>query len=186
MKLISVFAVILMLAALALPASAQVTIPTGTQIIVRTIDVIDGNTAQAGARYRASVDDPVLVGSETAIPRGTDAIIEVVSIQEGKEMVLRLREVNLKGKTYGLSTAFDDIDAKGKSKSRKALRRGVGLGALGAGIGALAGGGSAAAIGAVVGGGVGAISAAGAKGKQLNVPSETRLIFSLQAAVPLN
>jgi hypothetical protein len=37
-----------------------------------------------------------------------------------------------------------------------------------------------------VGGGVGAASGAAAKGKQLNVPTETRLLFSLQAPVPLN
>jgi hypothetical protein len=60
------------------------------------------------------------------------------------------------------------------------------LGALGAGIGALAGGGKGAAIGAVAGGTVGAVSAAGAKGKQLNVPTETRLIFSLAAPLPMN
>lgn len=43
-----------------------------------------------------------------------------------------------------------------------------------------------ATLGAVVGGGVGAISAAAAKGKQLNLPSETRLIFSLNAPLPMN
>jgi hypothetical protein len=50
----------------------------------------------------------------------------------------------------------------------------------------LAGGGSGAAIGAVVGGAVGATSAAAAQGKQINVPTETRLIFSLAAPLPLN
>src|ERR1035438_7758403 len=41
------------------PAPAEVlTIPTGTQIVVRTIDAIDGKTAKAGATYRASIDDP--------------------------------------------------------------------------------------------------------------------------------
>ncbi len=185
MKPISLFAAILILAALVPPASAEITIPAGTQIIVRTIDPIDGNTAKAGTRFRASIDDAVLVGSETAIPRGAAATLEVVSIEKGKEMALRLREVNIDGKAYGLSTEFSDVDAKGTSKTKKAVRRGVGLGAIGAGIGALAGGGSGAAIGAVVGGGVGAISAAGSKGKQINVPSETRLIFALKAAVPM-
>jgi hypothetical protein len=65
------------------------------------------------------------------------------------------------------------------------VKRGVGLGAVGAGIGAIAGGGEGAAIGAAVGATVGAVSAAGAKGKQLNVQAETRLLFSLQAPIPL-
>jgi len=172
---------------LAASMAAQVlTIPAGTQITVRTIDAIDGKTAKGGARYRASIDDPVAVGSQMAIPRGSNCTLEVVDIEQGKELALRLRDVTVNGKVYSTSTEYANVDAKGTSKSKKAVRRGVGLGAVGAGIGALAGGGSGAAIGAVVGGGVGAISAAGAKGKQINVPSESRLIFALKAPVPMN
>ncbi len=170
----------------ALYAADTLTIPTGTQVVVRTVDAIDGKTAKEGARYRATLDDPVAVGSQMAIPKGTACTLEVVKIDSGKGMALRLREVNLKGKAYSFSTDNAQVDAKGTSKTKKAVRRGVGLGAAGAGIGALAGGGSGAAIGAAVGAGVGAISAAGAKGKELSVPSETRLIFSLKAPVPMN
>jgi hypothetical protein len=168
------------------PAAAVLTIPAGTQITVRTIDAVDGNTAKAGARYRASIDDPVMVGSQTAIPRGANCTLEVVDLQQGEGMALRLRDVNVGGKAYSMSTEYAEVEATGTSKTKKAVRRGVGLGAVGAGIGALAGGGSGAAIGAAVGAGVGAVSAAGAKGKQINVPTETRLIFALKAPVPLN
>ena len=167
-------------------SAAVLTIPAGTQITVRMIDAIDGTTAKAGARYRASIDDPVGVGSQTAIPRGANCTVEVVSLQSGEEIALRLREINIGGKAYSTSTEYADVEATGTSKKKSAVRRGVGLGAVGAGIGALAGGGSGAAIGAVVGGGVGAASAAGAKGKQINVPSEARLIFALKAPLPLN
>jgi hypothetical protein len=167
-------------------APSVLTIPAGTQITVRTIDAIDGKTARGGALYRASIDDPVSVGSLIAIPRGANCTLEVVSLQSGQEMQLRMREINIGGRSYSTSTQYAQVDATGTSKSKSAVKRGVGLGALGAGIGALAGGGKGAAIGAVVGGGAGAISAAGAKGKQLNVPSETRLIFSLQAPLPMN
>jgi hypothetical protein len=167
-------------------AAAVLTIPAGTQVTVRTIDAIDGNTAKSGARYRASIDDPVMVGSKTAIPRGANCTLEVVSLEQGEGMALRLRDVNVGGKVYSTSTEYADVEATGTSKTKKAVRRGVGLGAVGAGIGALAGGGSGAAIGAAVGAGVGAVSAAGAKGKQINVPTETRLIFALKAPVPMN
>lgn len=167
-------------------AAGVLTIPAGTRIMVRTIDAIDGKTARAGMRYRASIDDPVAVGSQVAIPKHTSCTLEVVTVKAGDEMALRLREVNMGGKAYSTSTDDATIDATGTSKSTSAVKRGVGLGALGAGIGAIAGGGKGAAIGAAVGGGVGAVSAAGAEGKQLNVPSETRLSFSLQAPVPLN
>lgn len=167
-------------------APQALTIPAGTQITVRMIDAINGKTAQPGAQYRASIDDPVGVGSVIAIPRGAPCIIEVVNIQSGEGMALRMREINLAGKTYRPSTEYAGVDAEGTSKNKSAVKRGVGLGALGAGIGALAGGGKGAAIGAVVGGGVGAVSAVGAKGKQINVPAETRLIFALQAPLPMN
>lgn len=167
-------------------AASVMTIPAGTQIVVRTIDAIDGKTAKGGARYRASIDEPVAVGSQSVISKGASCTIEVVAIESGKEMALRLRDVNVGGKSYSFSTDYADVDAQGTSKTKKAVRRGVGLGAVGAGIGALAGGGSGAAIGAAVGGGVGAISAAASKGKQINLPAETRLIFSLKAPVPMN
>jgi hypothetical protein len=168
------------------PAAAVLTIPAGTQIVVRMIDAVDGKTATGGSLFRASIDDSVGVGSLIAIPAGANCTVEVVSLQSGKEIELRLRDINVAGKSYRTSTAYAQVDATGTSKQKSAVRRGVGLGALGAGIGALAGGGKGAAIGALAGGSVGAISAVGAKGKQLNVPSETRLIFSLTAPLPMN
>jgi len=170
----------------AAPVERLTTIPTGTQITVRTIDAIDGKTASAGARYRASLDDPVALGSKVVIPDGADCTLEVVSIESGEGLALRIRSISVGGTVYSTSTHYAEIEATGTSKAKKAARRGIGLGALGAGIGAIAGGGTGAAIGAAVGGGVGVISGAAAKGKQINVPTETRLIFSLAAPLPLN
>jgi hypothetical protein len=116
----------------------------------------------------------VAVGSQAIISKGDSCAVEVVSIESGKEMASRLRNVHLMGKTHRLSTEYADVDAQGPSKTKKAVRRGIEVGAAGAGIGVLAGGGS------------GAISAAGVKGKTLNVPAETRLSFSLKASVPRN
>jgi hypothetical protein len=168
------------------PPAGMLTIPTGTQITVRTIDAIDGKTANAGARYRASIDDPVGVGSQVAIARGATCTIEVVSVEAGEGIALRLRDINVNGKVYSTSTQYAEVEATGTSKGKKAARRGIGLGALGAGVGAIAGGGKGAAIGAVVGGGLGAASGAAAKGKQISIPTETRLIFALSAPLPMN
>ena len=52
--------------------------------------------------------------------------------------------------------------------------------ALGALIGGIAGGGKGAAIGAAVGGGAGTGVQVFTKGKQVKIPSETRLDFTLQ------
>jgi hypothetical protein len=58
------------------------------------------------------------------------------------------------------------------------------LGALGAAIGGIAGGGKGAAIGAVSGAGLGAVTVA-AQGSKVNLPSESRLTFQLRSALPL-
>src|SRR4051794_35612437 len=39
-----------------------VTIPAGTVLRVRTLDPIDVDTSQTGARFNASIDDPVMIG----------------------------------------------------------------------------------------------------------------------------
>jgi hypothetical protein len=127
-----------------------------------------------------------MVGSQTLIPRNANCTIEVAKLDQGEDIALRLRDVSVGGKTYSTSTEYAEVEATGTSKTKKAVRRGVGLGAVGAGIGAIAGGGSGAAIGAAVGAGVGAASAAAAKGKEINVPTETRLIFALKAPLPMN
>lgn len=124
-----------------LTASGVTTIPAGTRMIVRTIDSVDGNTAKPGARYRASIDEPVMMGSQTAIPRGANCTLEVVAVRQGEELALRLRDVNVGGKLYSTSTEFAEVEATGTTKSQKAVRRGIGLGAVGAGVGAIAGGG---------------------------------------------
>lgn len=111
----------------------------------------------AGARYRASIDEPVAVGSQAVISKGATCMVEAVSIGSGKEMALRLRDVNVNSKSYSLSTDYADVNAQGTSKTKKAVWRGIG-----------------------------AIFAAAAKGKQINLPAETRLIFSLKAPAPMN
>jgi hypothetical protein len=166
-------------------APPKVTVPDGIQITVRMVDSIDGSASGVSQRYRASIDDPVAVGSQVVIPRGANCTVQIVELQESKEVALKLYDINIAGKSYSVASDYANIKAEGTSKGKKALRRGVALGGVGAGIGALAGGGEGAAIGAVVGAGVGAISAAAAKGKHLKVPSETRLVFPLKAPLPI-
>jgi hypothetical protein len=170
------------------PASSQTTavVPAGTQISVRMIDSISGQSTATGQRYRASIDDPVVVGDRVVIPRGANCTVQVTQVEGGKDLDLKLYDVSIAGKNYAVASDYAVVKAEGTSKGRKALRRGIGLGAVGAGIGAIAGGGEGAAIGAAVAGGVGAVSGAAARGKQINVASETRLAFTLKSPLPLD
>jgi fermentation-respiration switch protein FrsA (DUF1100 family) len=149
------------------------------------IDGIDSAVTGAGQHYRASIDDPVAIGDQVAIPRGANCTVQVVKVQGTNEMALKLHDISIGGRVYDTATDYAQLKAEGSSKKSKAVKRGVGLGALGAGVGALAGGGKGAGIGAAIGGGVGAISAAAAKGPHLKVPAETRLTFALKSPLPM-
>ena len=50
-------------------ARPAVLIAAGTLLRVRTIDNIDVDSSKAGAKYRASLDDPIMVGGAVVIPR---------------------------------------------------------------------------------------------------------------------
>ena len=165
---------------------ASVVIPAGTPITVRMVDSIDSTKTAASERFRASIDDPVVVGNDVVIPRGSTCTVQVVQVEENKEMAVKLYDVTVNGRAYDVVASYAQLQAQGTSKGKKTARRAVGLGGIGAGIGAIAGGGKGAAIGAAAGAGLGAISGATSKGKSLNVPSETRLNFELRAPLKLS
>jgi len=162
----------------------SVIIPAGTAFRVRTVDQIDVDAAQAGAKFKGIIDDPIMVGGNVVVPRGTDATLQAVKVQQsgkmkGSDLIqLKLNSIVIKGVHYQMVTSFKEIagGSEGKSTSKKVLG-GAGLGAI---IGGIAGGGKGAAIGAAVGGGGGAaVSAAGQQ--HLKVPAETRLEFRLES-----
>ena len=174
-----------MICLLAVQALA-ITIPAGSPVTVRLIDSIDSQQTAIGEPFRASIDDPIVVGNRVVIPRGTPCTVQVMQVEQNKELAIRLYNVTLNGEQYDVASSYAMLHGQGKSKAKKARRRGLLGGGLGAGIGAIAGGGSGAAIGALVGGGLGAISGSAAKGKHLYVPSETRLQFQLRENLPVN
>jgi hypothetical protein len=164
------------------PQSGRVTVPSGTEIVVRLIDGIDSTKTGLGERFRASIDDPVVVGDRVVIPRNADASVQIVKAEKSSELFVKLYDVTVNGKSYDVVSNYAQLKAPGKGSSY--AKRTVGLGALGAAIGGIAGGGKGAAIGAVSGAGLGAVTVA-AKGSKVQLPSESRLSFQLRAALPL-
>lgn len=166
------------------PAYSGLTIPVGTPITVRMIDAVDSEQTRLGQTFRASVDEPVLVGDQTVIPRGADAVAKLVEDKqsgkiEGKTILtLALQQVLVNGRMVDISTG-DVSQASGSRGARTAKAVGGGA-ALGAIIGALAGGGKGAAIGAGSGAAVGTGVELATKGQRVKIPSETRLTFTLQ------
>jgi hypothetical protein len=165
------------------------TIPVGTSITVRMIDSVNSQQTRLGETFRASVDEPVLVDGQVALPRGADAVVKLVEDQqsgkiEGKTILtLVLQQVLANGRMVDLTSG--DVSQSSGSRGARSAKVIGGTAALGAIIGALAGGGRGAAIGAGSGAAVGTGAEVLTKGQTVKIPSETRLTFTLQQPAQL-
>lgn len=163
---------------------ANMEIPAGTQVVVRLIDAVDSKMDHLGQTYRASVEQPVVINGQTLIPRGSDAVAVLSDDQrsgriQGKTVLtIALRSVSVNGQTYDLATS--NVSKSSGSRTTRSGEVIGGTAALGAIIGALAGGGRGAAIGAVSGGAVGTAAQVATSGERVKIPSETSLTFALQ------
>ena len=164
-------------------STSRVTVPAGTTVVVRMIDAIDSDTNRTGERFRASLDQPLQTGDETVAPRGADVTVQLVRVEQSgrltgrEEVALDLYEIVVNGRKYPVATSYAEIHSGSKTASTGKVVGGTA--ALGAIIGAIAGGGKGAAIGAASGAGAGAAVQA-ARGTKVKIPSETRLEFTLK------
>lgn len=171
------------------PQPRPVRVDAGTTVTIRMIDGVDSSVNQPGEIFHASLDAPLVVGNEVVAPKGTDVYVRLVSAsQAGKfsgksELHLELIKLELHGQSYPLISSTYSLSggSRGKNTAEK-----VGGGAvLGAIIGAIAGGGKGAAIGAGVGGAGGGVYQAATHGKEVKIPSETKLDFQLDQPVTI-
>ena len=164
-------------------------IPAGTAVTIRMIAGVDSKTAQPGQTFRASVDEPIMAGDETVVSRGADVVTKLVEVKEpgkiagGGQLTLLLVSIGIDGQMVDVNS--QSITQTGESRKGQSAKVIGGTAALGAIIGAIAAGGKGAAIGAVAGGGAGTAVQVLTKGTEVRIPSETRLTFTLDRAVPL-
>jgi hypothetical protein len=170
-------------------AYSNIVIPQGTPLTVRMIDSVDSQNARMGDKFRASIEDPVDINGQTVIPRGSDVTVRLVDdkqsgkIQGRTVLTLAITNITLNGRMIDVVTG-DVQQASGSRGARSAKVIGATT-ALGAIIGAAAGGGKGAAIGAGSGAAVGAGAEMATKGQRVKIPSETRLTFTLSSDVRL-
>lgn len=169
------------------PPPQKVTIPSGTTLAIRLVDTIDTETSQQGQTFHATLDSPLSVEGEVAIPTGYNVEGHIVELKSAGKfagqsvLALQLDRIAVGNKYYSVQT--DQYRKQGSSRGKNTAEK-VGAGAgIGAIIGAIAGGGKGAAIGAAAGGGLGGGVQAATKGQQIKLPSETVLNFTLQAPV---
>lgn len=167
--------------------SNNVTIPSGTRIVVRTIDPIDSDKNRVGDKFAATLDQALYVNDLLVAPRGADVYGRLEEVKQTgqlagrSELRLALTGMTINGQTVALSTS--DYQLAGKSRGADTAKKVGGGAALGAIIGAVAGGGKGAAIGAGVGAGAGTAVQVVTHGDQVHVPSETLLEFTLNQPV---
>ena len=170
-------------------APKPIVIPSGTTLTVRLGETVSAKTATPGQSFNGSLSRAVSVDGTEAIASGASVTGEVTDAKslskfkgEGR-LAIRLTSIDIKGKTYPLSTSTVAQVVKGKGKRN--LMIGGGGAALGALIGGLAGGGKGAGIGALAGGGAGTAGAAYTGNKDVAFPAETALSFKLKDSITL-
>jgi hypothetical protein len=167
-----------------------VTIPAGTRIHVRLDQAVGSKISVAGQAFKATVAADVVVGGQTVIAQGADAVGTVIAarplghVKGGALLELRLDRVTTQSGSYPVATSTMERAEKGKG-GRTAKFAGGG-GAFGAIIGGLAGGGKGALIGAVAGAGAGTAGSAVTGNKEIYLPTETLVTFRLEKPVTVS
>jgi hypothetical protein len=154
---------------------------------VRLGDTLDTKSSRVGERFSAYLDEPIVSGNLVVVPKGTLFRGHVVEAKPSGRLRGRaylgvtLDSFHLHGVTYAIATAAD-VRSSSSHKKRNAVAIGGGSG-TGAAIGAIAGGGMGALIGAGAGAVAGTTGAFITGKKNVKLPVETPLVFSLRHSI---
>lgn len=163
------------------PQPKVYTVPAGTAIVVRTGATISAKDNNVGDAFNGSLVQPIVVNGVTLVPAGTSVSGTVIAAK-GQGRFKGAGDLGITVNTVGpyqVNTSDYEKVQKGKGKRTAGMiGGGAGLGAL---IGGLAGGGKGAAIGALAGAGAGTAGAAYTGNKNVIIPAESVIRFTLQA-----
>ena len=169
------------------PEPQQATLATGTAVSIRLVDEINTATAQQGAVFHATLNAPLSVNGEVAIPAGYDVEGHIVAVQSAGKfagqsiLTLQLDRILVGNKHYNVES--DQYHRETANRNKNTAEKVGGGAVVGAILGGIFGGGKGAAIGAGAGGAAGGGVQAASKSPQIDLPSETLLHFTLQSPV---
>jgi hypothetical protein len=139
--------------------------------------------SRAGDQFTGVIAEPVMLNNAVVVPQGSD-VTGVVDVAHRRghfkgrsELALRLTTLSLNGQSYSLDTRDNVHSKKGKGKRSAAIISGTsGAGML---IGGVATGGVGLVVGGLVGGGVGTGVSAFTGNRDIDLPSESVVHFTL-------
>ena len=170
-------------------AAPAIEIPSGTIARVRLLETLDTKRNRAGDRFTATLDEPIVSGDRVVVAKGTPFAGHIVEARSSGRfkgraaMALSLDSFELDGIRYPLETTRA-ARSSAAHKKHNWLWIGGGSGG-GAAIGAIAGGGAGALIGAGAGAAAGTVGAAFTGKRNVTIPVESRLAFTLREPVSL-
>jgi len=163
---------------------AKVSIPAGTALTIRVDQRISVKHGHAGKKFTGEVVNPVL-GSDgsTLVPKGTPVggVVDEAKrrghFKGASVLELRLTSLTLNGTQYPLTTKDLKQTKKGKGRRSAAMiGGGAGLGML---VGGVATGGVGLLVGGLVGGGAGTAAAGMTGNRDIDIPAESIVKFTL-------
>ena len=160
-------------------------LPEGTPIAIRLQTTMSSASSNAGDSFEGTLDDPIVIEGQTAIPRGAAVTGRVLAAKPSGRLhdpgYLRITLVSVEVEGQPVAIETSSLFVKGGSHEKRNLAMiGGGAGAL---IGGVARGGKGALIGSAMGaaGGTGTAYATGKK--EVSFGEERRLTFRLAQAV---
>ena len=157
-------------------------IPPGTTVKIRMIDSLNSGKAQTGDTFHATLEEPIMVEGKEVYPKGADVTGRLAEVKPSGRLSepgeLHLALATIASGNRASSVQSEPLVIKGESHTKSNATKIGGGAALGAIIGAVAGGGKGAAIGTGVGAAAGTGTAAATGKREAIVESEAVLSFT--------
>ena len=151
-----------------------VSVPTGTRLVIRTIDTIDSGRHSVGHRFRGQLEGALVVGGVTIAPRGAYVHGRITQASQSSNLAGTFTDILIDDQLIQISTGDLGVQA-----ASEAGRRAGGRTARAAAVGGLMGGSDGARRGARVG--VGASIIASGSQSSINIPAGTIVEATLSA-----
>ncbi|MBX2860625.1 MAG: hypothetical protein KTR14_05290 [Vampirovibrio sp.] len=181
------------------------TIPKGTTLMIKLDQPVSSSASRLGDEITATLDNDLYINESLVLPAGSEVVGQVASVvpplRGGRHGEIDIRFFNAKTPT-GVAVPLqahvvtqDDTGILKGDTYKMDLAKGIGIAAGGTGVGALFGtalggilgvAGTGAAFGTAVGGIAGLSYALARKGKDVMIPSNTRLSIAVDHSVSVN